>query len=135
MIWRCSNCGKKLGETVSTGKIKLKPARGRSYIVGYPVVTSCPNCRELIEVGSEEDVYAGSLPSTDAEMRDSAEGDGEARDLQKISEAPSDADLWKDNPKILIRDESTEGFKKCLGNEDALTEAINAFSPAPDDAE
>ena len=68
MIWRCNNCGEPLGETLTTGEMKLKLTKAKSYIVGYPITTSCVKCRELNKISSSNEVCEYLLPSTEAEM-------------------------------------------------------------------
>ncbi len=47
--WRCSNCGKKLGN-LRDGRLHLKFARGHEYLVGFPATSVCRGCRTLNEL-------------------------------------------------------------------------------------
>lgn len=112
MIWRCNNCGEPLGETLSTGEMKLRLTKAKSYIVGYPITTSCVKCRELNKIASSDEICEYLLPSAEAEIP-STDGEVSCSDEQNAIE------LTEDNVcEILGNPENQERTVKLVGFSD-----------------
>jgi len=55
--WRCNQCGRLLGQLLD-GRLHLQIARGRAYLVGFPVTTACLGCRALNELATANALVA-----------------------------------------------------------------------------
>jgi len=55
--WRCYECGKLLGHLLD-GRLRLRLARGHTYLVGFPATTVCRGCRALNELATASSAAA-----------------------------------------------------------------------------